>query len=273
MSPNPARPFVAVGDDSGGVRDLELSFGEGSNKGLDHSCENGARNVCGSAPIQHVAFSPDGRLLAVDRGAAIFLVDVANDGPQIVDYARIEPPDGVSAMGFVNDQRLATGHDDGSISIWSIDSLSLEKVTPLPSEADLLAINPSDHRLLAGSDDGALWICDSMSTRVNALRSPYRTLAWAAAFSQDGSWLATVGPTDPAGPGLLLVIWDARTGTAAARHRLRAPPGTESGREEKPLLLFGVTAAAEVFLLLTVENSTLALSRPSVHGLVLGPPA
>jgi len=102
---------------------------------------------------------------------------------------RVMTPAPITCMAAGNrDDRLITGHDDGSVRIWRLHDLSLLEERKLHrGKVKAVALETTGGRYASSGTDGAVyvWTDDSEATPLD--RPP--TDAWALAFSPDGRWL------------------------------------------------------------------------------------
>jgi WD40 repeat protein len=156
-----------------------------------------------SSSLHGLAFSPDGRRLAV-AGAdpAVYLYDTSTHG-----YLRSLPGGSPWAVAFSPEGRLiADGGDDGRIRLWDARSdaaLGRPLVTGGPVRN--LAFSPDGGLLESAGNDGTVRLWDVAARRqVALLAKDFSGGVSGAAFSPDGSAVAAVVGCD-------LQHWDART--------------------------------------------------------------
>ncbi|MEW1655940.1 MULTISPECIES: hypothetical protein [unclassified Streptomyces] len=185
----------------------------------------------GDAVVHALAFSPDGRTLAVRTGSPSPAVQLWNvtDPARPVPYG---PPlplrirfSGPAALAYSPDGRtLATAYDDYSVQLWDVSSPS--RIRPLGPRltghkgyVNSLAFSPDGHTLATGSADATIRLWNTTDPRHTTLLGapltghlgPVNPLA----FSPDGHTLAS-GSDDET-----VRLWDV-TDPRAAR-RLGAP--------------------------------------------------
>jgi hypothetical protein len=156
-------------------------------------------------PLDVVAFSPTGRLLATGSSVCRARILDAASGRRLREIAR---HDGVvSGVAFSPDgRRLATSSSDGSIQISDVTTGGLElqiKLERAPGSA--VVFGPDGSLLATSGDDGFARVWDA---RIGQQRLQLRhgEVVTGVAFSPDGSLLATSGDDGFAR------VWDARTG-------------------------------------------------------------
>jgi WD40 repeat protein len=95
------------------------------------------------APVTALAFTPDGRFVAVAAGTAALLLD-AGSGQRVL---QLDAPDTVRALAVSpRRDRLATAAVDGSITLWSLDGRELSRFDT-GDEVSAIAFAPDGERL------------------------------------------------------------------------------------------------------------------------------
>jgi WD40 repeat protein len=161
--------------------------------------------------ILAAAFSADSRTLAVSRRkiedddkGEIWLVDVPGGTHKVLATGS----DGlVFAMAFSPMGNLLAASEEGSASIWNLDTLKPQSFGLLPSgdETFLSLTFSTDGKLLAaGGTDGAIQLWD-VETNSGTLLEAHRGPVSALAFSPDGKQLAS-GGWDKS-----IFLWDIKT--------------------------------------------------------------
>ena len=110
------------------------------------------------AAVTSLAFSPDGKRLAVAQKDRIALVwDLGH--PELAPR-RLEHDDEVTSVAFTRDGHgLLTGSLDGRVRRWSVeDPTAAPEVWPAPGPVTSVAISSDGRRLAAGVDDGTVLV-------------------------------------------------------------------------------------------------------------------
>ncbi|MCP9623035.1 TIR domain-containing protein [Nocardia otitidiscaviarum] len=103
--------------------------------------------------LSALAFSPDGRLLAVVGGTA-YVWEI--DSGEVITGALVED---FTAVAFAPDgRRIATGDQDGSVRVWDIteDELTGTGIHGHTGRVDALAFGPDGTMLASGDEDGTV---------------------------------------------------------------------------------------------------------------------
>jgi hypothetical protein len=166
-----------------------------------------------SGPVNCVAFSKDGSLLAVGVKNAVVLAN-AFDGRAI--RVLQDHVDTVHGVAFSRDgTQLATASDDDTGRIWDLTT------SPPTTRATLedhtgwvrgVAFSPDGTQLATASNDGTarIWGLTTSPPNTRATLEDHTHIVNSAAFSPDGTQLATASDDGTAR------IWDLATGTCRA---------------------------------------------------------
>ncbi len=186
-----------------------------------------------------VAFSPDGKLVAVTSSESVCLCD-AGTGRPIAVLGPHEAP--VALLAYSPDgKRIASVAADAAsraIHLW--DGATGKEVALLrghTAEVLRLLFSPDGSRLVSGSDyysgseqpDGTARLWDAASGRLLAVLAGHKNRIWAVAFSPDGNRVVTASGDQTAR------LWDGRSGqlravlgghTARVQHVAFSPNGS-----------------------------------------------
>jgi len=163
-----------------------------------------------TAPVRHLAFSHNGRLLATssDDGTAI----VWHDRTAAVLHRYVEG-DPLGVAFSADDRTLFTAGAGGLLSAWNVPGVSRqlalgEDVTAVGAAYSLSLPAPDGHTL-ARVRSGRLWFANTETGRTTRpVPTRDETFVWA----QDAPrWLLSHGPDR------VVTVWDAATGSVVAR--------------------------------------------------------
>ena len=204
-----------------------------------------------------VAFSSDGRSLAVLSWVGLWLYDVATSRPRALV---VEPPgESIGCMAFSPDgTTIATG-GDGPIRLWEVATgIGTAALEGHPGGVRSLAFLTDGTLAAAGSGHFSSWdVATGTMLGVTTLVLGNRSAFW---FSPDGSVLAATGGYS----NTTIRLWDPATGTGTAKltgHKRDigslafSPDGSmlASGSSDHTVKLWDVAAAANVA---TLEGHT-----------------
>ncbi len=191
---SPDRRTVATYDNDGKVRLWDV----------EHS---GLRNsLAVTGHIRAMAFSADGRSLAVGGDTGVRLWDVATGHSR----GKLVGDDGaVASLAFSRDGRKIAAGDSRTVRLWDAASGHAEAAfTGHTGTITSLAFSPDGRTLATGSNDSTVRLWNAANGRTNATFIGHADAITSLAFSPDGRTLAT-GSNDST-----VRLWDAAAGTA-----------------------------------------------------------
>lgn len=176
--------------------------------------------LLGGSPVNSVAFSPDGQLLAVG-GNTLELWD-AITRQQL--FSIVIPGAAVNAVAFSRKEILAAGYTNGTVQLWRPSTTGLIRLGPpflgsaVGSAGSQLiesaAFSPDGAILATGGDDGTvrLWsVSDPARPQLLAIRQDSNQIVFSVAFSPDGDTLAA------ASSDTLTRLWDVTNPASPSR--------------------------------------------------------
>lgn len=185
--------------------------GESAIRVMDVSSEGG--------PVNHVAYSPDGSLLATagENGevrvwAALrgTLVQTLSGHESRVNYVDFSP----------NDELLASAGDDGTVRLWDQDGNEVAVLEMPDNGVNSVEFSPDSALLVATTDAGDVLVWDVAAESVLFELAGHAEPSYHATFSPDGSLLAS-------GDGLGVVrLWNTEDGELVDALPVNAGPGS-----------------------------------------------
>jgi WD40 repeat protein len=210
-----------------GTRVAATAYDPQSTRFHVHVCEVASGERLFSAVGRALAYSPDGRWLAIvaaDEQTVLLL-----DARTHVTAARLSGHEMyVHKAAFSPDsRRLASCSKDRTVRLWEVEGGDCRVLTGHSDEVYAVAFHPDGTRLAAGGLDRVVWLWDLKRGEDVARLQGHRSFVWSLAFSPDGATLAS-------GSGDATVrLWD----TAPLKARYQARRQTEAARPEAARLV------------------------------------
>jgi WD40 repeat protein len=144
---------------------------------------------CGKGSLWQVAFSPDGRLLAVATSIGLYLYDI----PALSEVRFIAADAAPVSVAFAPDGRLlASGSPDKTIRLWDVQTGRLVRTLAGHTDSVFSVVFAPDGRWLAsGSTDTTVRLWDVPTGRLVCTLEGHTSWVWSVAFAPDGYLLAS----------------------------------------------------------------------------------
>jgi WD40 repeat protein len=161
-------------------------------------------------PVETVAFSPDGRIIASgsnDKTIKVWDTATGTLRGTLSGHAGL-----VLSVAFSPDgQTLASSSDDRTIKLWNAATGTLRATLPaLASAITSIAFSPDGQSLASGSDDGKVALWDVATGQVRAMPMGHDGRVTSVALSPDGRSVASASVDDT------VKLWDVVTGALRA---------------------------------------------------------
>ena len=167
----------------------------------------GAKARLGKGSISEIAFSPDGKLLAVAGGIGIWLYD-AQTNKELGLFTRHTGY--IFSIAFSPDGKiLAGGSSDNTIRFWEVASGShLRTLTGHTSWVSSVVFSPDGKIFAGGSSDNTIWFWDAETGSHLRTLTGHTDYISRIAFCPDGKTLASMSR----GKDKTIRLWDVKTG-------------------------------------------------------------
>jgi WD40 repeat protein/predicted Ser/Thr protein kinase len=217
--------FVTVRSD--GRRVAATAFDPHTNKHSLDVCDLDSGERLYSAPGRPLAYSPDGRWLAVRAADDVTVLLLDSQTHETVARFRGHEKEVHSAAFSPDSRRLATCSADWTVRVWTNGSGACQLLHGHTGETYAAAFHPDGTRLATGGRDRSVWLWDLARGEAVARLQGHASFVWSLAFSPDGSTLVS-------GSGDTTVrLWD----TAPLKTRYQARRDAEALRPKAEQLV------------------------------------
>ena len=165
----------------------------------------GAKARLGKGRINKIAYSPDGKRLAVVSSIGIWIYD-AHSGKEL--DLLIEHTDRVRSVAFnPNGNILASGSSDGTIHLWDArTSTHLRTMTGHTFMITSVVFSADGKMLASGSKDNTICLWDTQSGELRKTLKEHADWVFSMWFSADGKVLASASKDNT------ICLWDTQSG-------------------------------------------------------------
>jgi RNA polymerase sigma factor (sigma-70 family) len=202
------------------------------------------------APVQAIAFAPDGKALAaVTLNSSVLIWDPATGRRQAGSSGHQAA---IRAVLFGSGRTLLTAGNDRTVRVWDLGRNEPRLVLGEGKAAfPALAVSPDRTLLAWGGLDGVVRLCDAVTGKERRRFEGHEGHVWCVAFSPDGQTLASGGADRS------IRLWDTGTGKELRKFEGHAnwvlgmafaPAGRllASGSLDKSVRLWDVASGKEV---------------------------
>ena len=147
----------------------------------------------GKGRVHRIAYSPDGKLIAMMGALGIWLYDAET----LTEVGMI--PKGANAIAFSPDGgTLASGSWSDTVHLWEVSTQKRvgRLMSPRQRSVTTLAFTPDGNTLAVGYGKGDIVLWDMSTQQQTALLNTPSSVLWTLAFSPDGKLLASGGYND-----------------------------------------------------------------------------
>lgn len=142
-----------------------------------------------SAPVNAVAWNPDGKILATGSDDKSIILWNAETGEMINTlngHLR-----GVTCLVWTSDGKTLISGGDRNIQLWGIDGIKSKTLTGLTTDPHSLAVSPDGRLLVAGTYDKRIPVWDIASGKIIKVLEGHQASVLAVSISPDGKYLAS----------------------------------------------------------------------------------
>jgi WD40 repeat protein len=218
----PAGSFRSVTVSPDGMRLAETAFEHRDKKHRLHVVDIASGERLFSAEGWALAYSPDGRWLAVlaADGTTVLLLNARTH--EIAARLLGHEKQVMSGAFSLDGRRLATCSSDRTVRLWQVEDGDCQVLRGHTDEVFAAAFHPDGRRLATGGRDRAVWLWDLDRGEEVARLQGHTSFVWSLAFSPDGATLVS-------GSGDATVrLWD----TTPLKVRYQARRAVEAARPD-----------------------------------------